>query len=359
MELAVACDADRDTAEAACRDFAGQRATTDWRAVIDDPSVDVIVLATHTGLREQLIVPALHAGKAVYVEKPLSSHEPAMLDIVRAARETNVPVCVGHNRRSSRAVLDLKRLLDKALACPDVVPPSVDRRGVGTHPPLAHPKQMQILMRINDDRRSWKEWIFADEQGILFAEMVHFVDVALWLTAAPPVRVFAEGSAQGNFALVIRCADGSLTTIQHTMIGHFDYPKELIEVTANHVTLAMEHHVELRQRGLPDEPFRRTYPFSTPAGAVNLEGIQGFYSAVTGALEQARRTGGAPAFISPDKGHASHLDRFLDCVEGKGPNPCDVADAVIVTRVTLKLLESIRLGQPLGIEREWLSVPVA
>jgi predicted dehydrogenase len=279
-----------------------------------------------------------------------------MLEILRATRGTGIPVCVGHNRRSSRAILDLKRLCTRAASCDHVMPPSVDRCGVNTHPPLPDPRQVHILMRVNDDRRSWKPWIFSDEQGILFAEMVHFVDVALWLTPSPPVRVFAEGSPRGNFALVIRFADGSLTTIQHTMIGHFDYPKELIEVSLNHVTLAMEHHVELRQRGLPDEPFRVTYPFSTPDGCQDAGGIEGYHRAVTAAFEQADRTGEPPAFVSPDKGHANHLDRFLDCIEGTGPNPCDVEGAIDVTRVTLKLLESIHLGQPVSVDPQELIV---
>ena len=36
---------------------------------------------------------------------------------------------------------------------------------------------------------------------------------------------------------------------------------------------------------------------------------------------------------------------------------CDVVDAVMVTRVTLKLLESIRLGQPVAIEPAELAIP--
>jgi predicted dehydrogenase len=351
-ELAVACDVDSKVAEQACRDFGGRQVGTDWQAVVDNPQVGLIVLATHTGLREELIIPALCAGKPVYVEKPLAATVPAMRDIVRVARETGVPVCVGHNRRSSQAMLGLKRLLDKALACSEGSPPSVDRREVGDHASFPEQKQLMMLIRINDDYRSWKNWVFFDPQGILFAEMVHFVDVAMWLNPSPPVRVFAEGSARGNFTLLMKFADGSLATVQHTMVGHFDYPKELIEVSVNNVTLAMDHHVELRQRGLSDENFRHTYAFKMPDGSDDLGGIEGFHAAVTRAFKRAERTGTLPMFISPDKGHAAHLDRFLDCIEGKAENPCDVADAVAVTRVTLKLLESISLEQSVVIEPE-------
>lgn len=355
MKLVVTCDLNAEAA-AECRDrFGASRAASDWREVVADPDVDLIVLCAHTNLRSQLIIPALKAGKPVFVEKPVASTDAEMVEIVRAGRATGVPVCVGHNRRSSPAIHDLRRLLEKAREGPGGHLPSVDRSDGGKRAAMPQEQQTQILIRVNDDCRSWVDWALTDAEGILFAEMVHFIDVAMWLmTPLPITRVFAEGSAQGNFALIMRFADGSLTTIHQTVCGHFDYPKELIEVTANHVTLAMEHHVELRQRGLEDEPFRRTYPFKSLDGRKESGGIEAFHRAVSETFENARRTGSRPVFISPDKGHAAHLDRFLDCIEGKGENPCDVVDAVRVTRMALKLLESVRSGQPVPItEDDW------
>ena len=352
MELTVVCDAVPSAAEECQRQFGARRAYTDWGQVVADPDVDLILLATHTNLRRDLIVPALKTGKPVYVEKPLADTEAEMLEIVRTARSTGVPVCVGHNRRSSPAILDLKRLLDKARRGAGACLPSIDRSKGGRREMLPEELQTQLLIRVNDDCRSWVDWIFSDPQGILFAEMVHNVDVALWLNPSPPVRVFAEGSARGNFTLIIRFQDGSQATIQQTLVGHFDYPKELYEAAAGHVTLAVDHYVELRQRGLADEPFRQTYPFPDETGRTCSDGIDGFHAAVSRAFAEADKTGKPPAFVSPDKGHARHLDRFLDCLEGRGENPCEAAGAVIVTRIVLKLLQSIRLGMPLPIGPE-------
>lgn len=358
LELAVTCDIDAQAAEECGRQFNACRSCSDWREIIDDPSIKLIVMATHTNLRSQLILPAMKSGKAVYVEKPLAATQEEMIEIVRAVRAGGAPVCVGHNKRSSPAILDLKRLIAKARASEGGWAPSVDR-GTGRRNPIPEESQMQILMRVNDDCRSWVDWIFWDPEGILFAEMVHFVDLALWFNPSPPVRVFAEGSARGNFALVIRFQDGSLTTMQQTLAGHFDAPKELYEVSLNHVTLGVDHYVELRQRGLADEPFRRTYAFKHEGNDKEMGGIDAFHRAVTEGFEKARRTGGHPPFITPDKGHAAHLDRFVDCIEGKGENPCDVDAAVVVTRVTLKLLQSIRLGIPVNIGPEDYHLPAS
>jgi predicted dehydrogenase len=357
MELTVACDVNARMAEDFRKTFNAGTSCTDWQDVVDRNDVDFIVLATHTNLRSEVILPALAAGKPVFVEKPLANTVAEMQRIVGAVRQTGVPVCVCHNRRSSPAILELRRLLDKAIHSDGGWPASVDRSGGGARDKLPEERQIQMLMRVNDDCRSWKDWIFRDNESILFAEMVHFVDVALWLNPSPPVRVFAEGSARGNFSMTIRFQDGSLATILESLAGHFDYPKELIEVSANHVTIAMDHHAEVRQRGLADEPFRFMYKFKKNADGDVAEGMEAFNDAVTVSYEESRRTGEPAFFVSPDKGHARHLDRFLDCIEGNGENPCDVVSAVTVTRITLKLLESIRLGQPLPIGPEDWHIP--
>jgi predicted dehydrogenase len=357
MELAAVCDVNTRAAEEFRRVFSAKTSYTDWQDVVESGDVDLIVVATHTNLRSEVIVPALAAGKPVFVEKPLANTVAEMQRIAAAVRQTGVPVCVCHNRRSSPAILELRRLLDKAIHSDGGWPASVDRSEGGRRESLPEERQIQILMRVNDDCRSWQDWIFRGDENILLAEMVHFVDVALWLNPSPPVRVFAEGSARGNFTLIIRFQDGSITTIAQNLSGHFDYPKELIEISANHVTLAMEHHVEVRQRGLADEPFRFTYPFKKNAAGEKAEGIEAFHAAVSEAREQSKRTGEPAHFISTDKGHAHQLDRFLDCIEGNGENPCDVTSAVTVTRITMKLLESIRLGQPLPIGPEDWHIP--
>jgi predicted dehydrogenase len=353
-ELVATCDIDRAAAEAACREFGASRFETDWRALVRDPGIDLFILATHTELRGELIVPALEAGKPVYTEKPLAPDIDEMIDIVRASRRTGVPVCVGHNRRSSPAVLELARLVGRARAAASSRP-SVDRQGERARIP--EESTMQLLIRVNDDARSWKDWIFWDREGILFAEMVHFIDLALWLNPSHPVRAMAEGSARGNFTLLLRFADGSLTTLQHTMVGHFDYPKELLELTVNNVTVAMDQHIEVRQCGLEDEPSVRTFPYARGCEWAASPGMAGYFASLDEELSRARAGGRPPRWLNVNKGHAEHLDRFLAHLEGDGENPCGVETAVPVTRVALKLLESARLGLPVAVAPEDWHLP--
>lgn len=355
-QLVAACDLDSATAQSCRERFGAQRAETDWHRVIESDDVDLIILATHTNLRAELIVPALRAGKPVYTEKPLASSIEEMRTIVRASRDTGIPVCVGHNRRSSPAMLEFKRLVDKARQGSEATKPTMDR---GSHrAPIAEEGWMQTLIRINDDSRSWKDWIFEDPQGILYAEMVHFLDIALWLNPDKPVKVFAEGSRRGNFAIVIRFEDGSLTAIYHTLVGHFDYPKELFECTVNHFSVAMEQHIEIRQCGFDDEQAMRVFEYDAECSWATELGITGYFQEMEKERRRSATDRDKPRWLNVNKGHFAHLDRFLDCVEGRGPNPCDAASCIPVIVLAHKLQSAIDAGQPVGIMAEELSTDI-
>ena len=355
LELVCACDVNPAVAEECCKKYGTQRAETDWRNVVDAKDIDIVILATQHNIRGQVIIPALKNGKPVYTEKPLAPSRAEMLDIVYTTRETGVPVCVGHNRRSSPAVMEFKRLLGKAFAVKQATAASVDRSA--ERKTIPEESQLQLLFRINDDIRSWKGWIFRDQEGIFFAEMVHFLDLAMWFNRGKPVRCFAEGSARGNFTMILRFDDASITTLQHTMVGNFDYPKELFEATVHNVTIAMDQHLEIRQVGLKGEPVLQTLPFGEGCEWAKEQGMTGYFHELAAERKRAAKSGEAPRWLNVNKGHYAQLDRFVDHIEGKGENPCDVESAVAVNMVALKLLESVRLGIPVVIGPEDWNIP--
>ena len=355
IDLICACDINRSVAEQCCAKFGAQRAETDWHKVVAAKDIDMILLSTQHSIRGEVIIPALRHGKPVYTEKPLAPSKKEMFDIVYASRETKVPVCVGHNRRSGPAVLEFRRLLDKAWQTTQAVPPAVDRSA--ERKKIVEENQMQLLIRVNDDIRSWKGWVFRDEEGVFFAEMVHFIDLALLFNRSWPVRAFAEGSARGNFTMILRFADGSSTTLFHTLVGNFDYPKELFEATVHNVTIAMDQHIEIRQSGLKDEPQLKTFPFAEGCDWAKEQGMTGYFHEMAKERQRAEKAGEKPRGLNVNKGHYAHVDRFLDHIEGKGENPNDVDSAVPVNLVALKLLESVRLGIPVVIAPEDWHIP--
>jgi predicted dehydrogenase len=72
-EMAVIVGRDPDRVEAARQKFGWAAAETDWRRVIDDPSIDIVDICTPGDSHVDIAIAALDAGKHVLCEKPLAN----------------------------------------------------------------------------------------------------------------------------------------------------------------------------------------------------------------------------------------------------------------------------------------------
>ncbi|WP_235925009.1 Gfo/Idh/MocA family protein [Roseomonas harenae] len=83
----------------------------DLDAVLADPRVKAVVLATPHKQHAEQVIAAARAGKHVFVEKPFTLSKASAEAAVAACREAGVVMALGHNRRFLPAVLEMKRLL--------------------------------------------------------------------------------------------------------------------------------------------------------------------------------------------------------------------------------------------------------
>ena len=102
---------DRAKAEEYCRRFGGAASYADYRAAIDHPDVDAVVVAVPPRFHLELTLAALAAGKHVLVEKPaflrMRDYETVLAARDRAARV----VLVGENDHYKPLAVCLRRLL--------------------------------------------------------------------------------------------------------------------------------------------------------------------------------------------------------------------------------------------------------
>lgn len=116
VEVAYVCDPDRERVEQAAgavREVGGEnvKTVTDYRTIIEDDAVDVLITATPNHWHAPMTIEACAAGKHVYVEKPCS-HNPREGElIVAAARAHNRAVQHGTQRRSGDAINEAIQLL--------------------------------------------------------------------------------------------------------------------------------------------------------------------------------------------------------------------------------------------------------
>jgi predicted dehydrogenase len=108
----VACgDTLPERREDAVGSFGFERATADWRAVIDDPAVEVVVIAAPNMLHVELVEAAAAAGKTVFCEKPVGGTPEQTVRAERAAREAGVISGVGYNYRWAPLVQYARQLI--------------------------------------------------------------------------------------------------------------------------------------------------------------------------------------------------------------------------------------------------------
>ena len=84
---------------------------TDAQALIDDPEVNAVYIATPPSSHSTFAIMAMKAGKPVYVEKPLAASYEDCARINRISRETGVPCFVAYYRRYLPYFQKVKELL--------------------------------------------------------------------------------------------------------------------------------------------------------------------------------------------------------------------------------------------------------
>ena len=104
----------RDAALA--QDYARRHGVPRWysdaQALIDDPEVDAVYIATPPHMHAAYTLAAARAGKPVYVEKPMTTSTAECQEMVVACREAGVPLFVAYYRRALPRFLKVKELVE-------------------------------------------------------------------------------------------------------------------------------------------------------------------------------------------------------------------------------------------------------
>ncbi len=346
--LHTCCDLS-DEALAECKDkYGALKITKDYKQAINDPQIQAICIATTEKLRVPLIEEAAKAGKAVYCEKPIAQTLEQVYYIQKIVHESGIPFCVGHNRRSSPAMIDAHRIFRTHMENPKPCPWRYDREGPDVRPKLDCDGTAGMSVRINDDWYSWKAWGFNKEHaphGPLLFEMTHFTDLCNWFLAAEPEEVVALESGMLNHGIIIRYKTGEVATILMCANGTFGYPKELYEMFGNGGAVIVDHMLEVRTAGIADvEPITKYPMLKDRHPNVGTEGgLYGWLAKKRAACQEAAEKGDPTLQFTaePDKGHAHAINRFVDEIQGKGPVVCSVDDAVLATRVAFAAIKSV------------------
>ncbi|GAB4042405.1 bi-domain-containing oxidoreductase [Spirosoma litoris] len=270
------------------------QSSTDYRLILDDPDIDVCMIATRHDSHARLTIEALQAGKHVFVEKPLAIYSHELYSIIDAQQVSGRMVMVGFNRRFSPFVQKMKALL--------------------TTPELP----MNVVVTINAGSIPANSWVHdrAIGGGRILGEVSHFIDLITYLTGSLVRRVCMNAmgplptETTDSASLLVQYENGSTGVINYFSNGSKTYPKERVEVYALERTLVLDNFRTLTGYG-----FKR---FSS------LSGRQ-------------------------DKGHAEQAKQLVKRMRTGGDAPIPFADSINATQTTLGALQSLR-------ENRWVDV---
>lgn len=357
VELAAVCDLAPDILEIVKRDFApGCPLLTDCREVLNDSSVEAVVIATREDSHVPLTLEALAAGKHVYVEKPLAENMEDCQRVLAAQKESGRIVAVGMNRRLAPAYVKARELLQAN----------------------GGPKSM--FYRIADGYAIY--WGKQNPGQRIFHELCHIFDILRFFAGSEVVKVYCASSRHDDEQIVLTFASGVTAGIMSSGYTWQDFPKEHFEAVAEAGALTVEDFCTLRQFTLSEtEPpvisfCGHTHPhFEQMHGELLGEmGVDSLYALrrIIGrhALnyfrhEQAGDTS-SPEFQKEktflgrmfvtnymvDKGWMEALDDFAHAVREHRPfRGADVMDACRAAQITEAVYESRRTGDIVRLSR--------
>jgi len=97
LELDTLADINDEAAAKAAASLGFAHATSDWRALVVNPDIDVVNITAPNALHKEMALAAIAAGKHVYCEKPLAPLAADAREMAEAAEGAGVKTQVGFN----------------------------------------------------------------------------------------------------------------------------------------------------------------------------------------------------------------------------------------------------------------------
>lgn len=261
--------------------------TTDYRSILQDEEVDLVLITTRHNQHATMVIETLDAGKHVFVEKPLALNPEELEKIVMAQQRSGKTVSVGFNRRFSPHAEKIKNL-------------------VGNSP-------MNVVATMNAGFIPPNVWVHDLKVGggRIIGEACHFIDLITYLTGSRVKAVcmnamgVSPDASTDNASILLKYENGSTGVVNYFANGSKAYAKERVEVFSEERTLVMDN-------------FRKTTGY----------GFKGFSKMKT----------------SLDKGHRNQFAQLIDKVR-QGDNPLIPFDELInTTRASFAAIKSLQTG---------------
>jgi len=294
----VVCTASGLTSRKVAETYGARYCTSDAAEVIADDEIDAVLIATRHDMHAGLVMDALKAGKAVFVEKPLAISHESLAELATLLRSIEAPrLMVGFNRRFAPLAEQCHAFFTNR-ASPLFV---TYRVNAGTFPP--------------------ESWVFDPVHGggRILGEVCHFIDTIAYLTDSMPVRVHAEEIRYSNepahrrdsLTITMRMQDGSVGTIHYLADGDPGLAKEYFEAFGGRRAALLDNYRTLTLH--------------------------------SGNRRRRKR------LMNQAKGHQQEVERFVSAIRSGAPMPIDSESILAVSAATFAVHASLDTGAPVDV----------
>ena len=202
IELIAVCDIDPDKAKAAAEAFGIPRYYTDPLALFENENLDFVDIATRMETHLDVVCLAAKHGVRIIVQKPLAPDWATCLEIVRQAKQANVPLAVHENFRYQAPMQAVKRVLDSGV--------------------IGAPSWARLSFRFGFDIYKTQPYFHQEKRLVILDSGIHILDLARFFLGE--VRHLSCETQQRNpknvgedtATMMLRHVSGAVSVVEST-----------------------------------------------------------------------------------------------------------------------------------------------
>ncbi len=301
-ELIAICSLDSAGIESLTKQFNIPKTTMDYTALLADPRINAVLVASSTDTHVEISQAAAKAGKHVFCEKPISLDLEQIDETLAIVEKAGVKFQVGFNRRFDASFARIR----EAVASGEIGEPHI--------------------MRITSRDPSPPPIEYVKVSGGIFLDMtIHDFDMARYLIGDEVVEVYATGGVRvdpkigeagdiDTTVITLRFQNGVIATIDNSREAVYGYDQR-VEVFGSKgmVTAA-----------------------NPPTNTVTFSGSEGSHAA-------------SPPYFFVERyktAFLSELQAFFACIQEDTPPPVTGEDGKAPVVMGLAALKSLRENRP-------------
>jgi myo-inositol 2-dehydrogenase/D-chiro-inositol 1-dehydrogenase len=298
-----------DVVEVAAKNVAEKyripNATTDYTQLLNDSSIDAILICSPTDRHAKQIIECAQAGKHIFCEKPIAMTLPEIDRALEAVKKARVKLQIGFNRRFDSNFRRVRHAI--------------------VNGEIGEPHMLHIISR--DPAPPPLEYI-KNSGGIFLDMAIHDFDMARYLIGDEVVSVYVQADVKvdprigeagdvDTAVTMLRFKNGVIGTIDNSRKAVYGY----------------DQRVEVFGSG----------------GAINI-GNNFSNSAIVSNADSVRRDLPLNFFMQRYvEAYATEIIEFIDAIDNNKSVPCDGFDAREATRLGLAAKKSLAENRPVEL----------